>query len=285
MIRSIDESPEFKSGTLQEFLDSKEYPNQVCKYRMWSDVFHKRILTDLEIYMASPKDFQDPNDCRNYVRYDCLNESDFLTVLRDFVKRTSPKWNFEARERLVKELLASNQLKDGAYIEKMAADTFEGWSQHIGILSLSINPNNDRMWMEYSDDDKGFCVVFNSEEFLPFVGGGGPVKYVQKLPVILPEPFMSSDDHIRFHIYYKEDKWCFEEEYRTLTVRPNPLHSFQRKRIISPASYSKVILGRHCSDMHADEIRNSILQNIGEIKDEQKDKHGRTHLLVNSLSD
>lgn len=283
MILSIDESPETLNVSLQEFLESDEYPKQLYKYRSWNNALHRRIIMDLEVYMASPKQFEDYNDCRNHVRYDGLSESDFLLALRDFVRRTFPKWNEEARKREVQNLLVRNQLRNSEFVQSMADSTFEDWNQRIGILSLAGSHSNDEMWEKYSDSDRGFCVVFNSEKLFQFVGGGGKVEYVPELPVILPEPFHSTSDQIRLQVYQKENRWSFEDEYRTMTFSYKPMHPFQRKRVVSSESINTIILGRNCSGTHAGEIRTCIHNKIGEIKGEHLDENGRTHLLVNPL--
>lgn len=47
----------------------KDMPSILYKYRNWKDDYHKGLLTHNEIYFASPKDFNDPYDCRITERF------------------------------------------------------------------------------------------------------------------------------------------------------------------------------------------------------------------------
>ena len=42
----------------------KDYPQIIYKYRDWQIGYHRNILTHNQIFLASPKDFNDPFDCR-----------------------------------------------------------------------------------------------------------------------------------------------------------------------------------------------------------------------------
>ncbi len=46
--------------------DNLELPDVVYKYRFWDDahLYHKNILTQQEVYFASPLTFEDPLDCK-----------------------------------------------------------------------------------------------------------------------------------------------------------------------------------------------------------------------------
>ena len=46
-------------------LEDIELPSIVYKYRSWSDEYHKRFLTEREVFMASPKTFEDELDCHS----------------------------------------------------------------------------------------------------------------------------------------------------------------------------------------------------------------------------
>ena len=41
-----------------------KYPPIVYKYRNWTDINHQNMLRRNELYLSSPKDFNDPFDCR-----------------------------------------------------------------------------------------------------------------------------------------------------------------------------------------------------------------------------
>jgi len=50
-----------KREEIEEFF--AKIPTTLCKYRYWSDKYHKRIITESELFFSSPKHFNDPYDC------------------------------------------------------------------------------------------------------------------------------------------------------------------------------------------------------------------------------
>ena len=53
-----------------------DFPPILYKYRRWDDLYHKRILENNELYLSSPKHFNDPFDCRIPEDYYLLNNDD-----------------------------------------------------------------------------------------------------------------------------------------------------------------------------------------------------------------
>lgn len=39
-------------------------PEVVYKYRDWNNNFHKKIITNREVFFAAPTSFEDPLDCK-----------------------------------------------------------------------------------------------------------------------------------------------------------------------------------------------------------------------------
>ena len=59
-------------------------PDKVYKYRIWENGSHKNLLLYNELYLASPKDFNDPFDCRispNFVDLTKQEKNDYINDL------------------------------------------------------------------------------------------------------------------------------------------------------------------------------------------------------------
>ena len=59
-------------------------PEKVYKYREWRNGSHKNLLLYNELYLASPKDFNDPFDCRippNYIDLTKKEKNDYINDL------------------------------------------------------------------------------------------------------------------------------------------------------------------------------------------------------------
>jgi hypothetical protein len=276
-------SGEVEKVSLEELLDRANYPQFLFKYRDWSDEYHQRVISHREVYMASPMDFADPNDCKNHIRYDLLSTEELMVALRDFVVRSHPRWNQKTCELEVKRLFDKNRLSDGVFINEMAEKSHAQWSDQSGVLSLARSPEIDKMWTDYANDDQGFCVSFHSREFLPHVGGGGIVEYPDVLPNIYPKPFHNQEKQVWFQIYHKEAKWEYENEYRAITFSPQPLRPFERTRTIAPPAYHAIILGKYCTVKNQSLIREAVRSSLGDIKEEFEDKFGRRWLVINPI--
>src|SRR5690242_15318705 len=49
-----------------------DYPDVVYKYRTWSDSYHQDTLIKRELFLSSPRRFNDPFDCRIPIAYKLL---------------------------------------------------------------------------------------------------------------------------------------------------------------------------------------------------------------------
>jgi len=51
-------------------------PKTLYKYRDWSNRFHRRLISNQELYFAKPSDFNDPFDGNIPIRWDLMTEED-----------------------------------------------------------------------------------------------------------------------------------------------------------------------------------------------------------------
>jgi len=67
-------------------MNNLKFPGKVYKYRSWKNACHKNLLLYNELYFASPKDFNDPFDCRIPSHYVDLTEEEREQYFNDFIK-------------------------------------------------------------------------------------------------------------------------------------------------------------------------------------------------------
>ena len=211
------ENTEISYGKLEDI----ELPEIIYKYRDWNNEFHKRFITKREIFFASPDTFEDKFDCYNPTRFDKLTQKQiydyfYWSSKNDNINYTRQQHRYFARDWSKKSLVNN---KD--YVKKFMEDSITEYYQHQGILSLTENCNNSFMWNKYANNEEGFCIGYNTKVLFSFLGMGGPVEYVDEMPIILPEPFMDSFIATRNRIFFKHKKWIVEEEYRTSKFYPN----------------------------------------------------------------
>lgn len=243
-----------------------ELPDTVFKYRYWGQAHHDSIIKKKEVFLASPKTFIDPLDCRNPVRYDLLNSKQLVEYFQCMSSLKNPHFRRQQRREEVRRLIKTNK---GFNSEPKLSEYTEYFNQEYfkreGVLSLTAEPCLDEMWKLYAEDGKGFCVGFHPTIMFRFLGGGGKVDYYDELPVIMPRSIMDENE-IRIHrIFAKEKKWEHEEEYRTTKFFEFEASNQDRKIILPKEAYKEVILGKNISKEHRLEITEAVKEFIGNI--------------------
>lgn len=223
-----------------------DLPKVVYKYRNWDDLYHKRILTENEIYLASPQDFNDPFDCGITHDLTLMDESE--------------------REEYKKSLLISRILTDGynnlEFINKKLDERFSNLTElqndydqlhsimqnnHFGIFSCSSTWRSIQMWSHYANCHKGFCVGLDNTKLINYFGKGGKVQYERGYPKIKPKAVRFDEEFMiksfrETHV--KSFAWKYEHEFRLMkTLYPDNLTPEMRKVIISDDIITEIILG------------------------------------------
>jgi hypothetical protein len=199
-------------------MKQSNYPETVYKYRTWTNSHHKKILSENQLYLASPKDFNDPLDCRIGNNYGLLDTDEKIKEYAEIVterhKVAVIKMGLDPqkeKQRIIQELktdMKSVQREDDEYIFKMQ-------DKHFGVLSLSERFDSILMWSHYADFHKGFCVGFNEEKMRQsnLFGKGGPITYKTEFPKIDPRNNRGKNKSF-IQTHTKAEDWAYEMEYR-----------------------------------------------------------------------
>ena len=89
------------------------------KYRCWDDENHRRILEEGEIFFVSPKEFNDPFDCR--IPFNIYDTP--IDVMEQKIGRVFEKRNFQASKRDLPLTRNSINSRKSAKVRKLARDT------------------------------------------------------------------------------------------------------------------------------------------------------------------
>lgn len=236
-------------------MGQEKMPKVVYKYRVWDDVFHKRILENNEVYYSAPSDFEDKFDCNPPIKYPHGYEL-FMYFLR-YSKAQNLNNNIFWHLRNACYLYRSSPMIIPDEFEKIEKKNKDEFNKRFGVLSLTTQCNNAAMWYKYSDNHKGFCVGFDTNRlFLSIKGGCGPVFYHETLPAI---DFAkdSINDRIIKTIYNKEKKWIFEHEYRFHTMWDEN-EDIDRNIRLQRNTIVEVILGKNMSKEYREEIKTVV---------------------------
>lgn len=246
-------------------LNDSYFPEILYKYRNWDSLSNKRFILNREIFLAPTSSFEDKKDCKNPIRYDLL--TDEQTV--EFYIKISKKENilFSEQEHQIEAKTWANKklFKDSSKIESYTINLEKEYDSRNGILSLTAEPCLNKMWNKYANNNKGFCIGYNSRIIFDYLGGGGQVKYFEELPTILPNPIMSSEEIHFYQLFAKEKKWDFEKEYRTHKFWKNPIEIKDRQISLPKEAFNCIILGSRISIENKDDLIKSVKKHIGDI--------------------
>jgi len=200
------------SKAAESQLSDNTVPQFLFRYRALCDPFDslKKILANNLWYLGSRKDFDDQED---------MVLPGVVLVpehLRELMRKRDGRLTAD-EESQIQQLLADPLGERGitAAIQNDLDD--------VGILCLSEEPNNRKLWQLYADDGKGVCLKLQSLHIFP-AGSVGPiygpfdVKYSDnnKEPYDLRRDALSQTDD---HLFRKKMKWAYQKEWRFIRHR------------------------------------------------------------------
>lgn len=239
-------------------------PEVVYKYRDWENTHHKKFLIENELYLSSPKDFNDPFDCRINKNFHLLSEEEKNQFITDIAIK-----NYESTVRkgtdlayLIKDLERRFQNIDE--IQKFADhNLFSMQDDYYAIFSCSKIWNSILMWSHYSNFHKGFCVGLSSKAIIDsrVFGKFGEVLYQDRFPELKPRVLKSKEDlnmeESFLETHTKAKQWEYEKEVRFMTTGLRPFTKKDRVVKFQDELISEVIIGIEMPESHQQEI-NSI---------------------------
>lgn len=203
----------------------EKYPSILYKYRVWENNYHKRILTEDEMFFASSEDFNDPFDCAVPIRYDALKGTAKIQIIEDRLKKRLPHLDKEKRRQLTKLAIKEgfnpeSKAEMHDYQKKQIQESF-------GICSLTEDRKNIVMWSHYADFHKGFCVGFNVNQLNKFIEEKSKkiptplllekIEYSSNYPTLIPVRTSIPEVFIKA-LTTKSSFWKYEKEYRLIIL-------------------------------------------------------------------
>jgi hypothetical protein len=223
------------------FDELSNLPEKVYKYRSWEDEYHKEMISEQIVFMAKPTSFEDLLDCKLQKRYDLLSDEDIYNKYLEDSKKKNPNWTRQQHRKFARDWSKKSPLKNKESTQSLQKEHFEEFDSRFGVLSLTANPKLFAMWEKYSCSHKGFCIGFDTKKMFEYFGGGCDVVYYDELPDILPSDTFEVE-HFK-QVFSKENKWSFEEEYRTHKFYPQIATNSDRRIKLPKDCFKDIILG------------------------------------------
>ena len=212
-------------------IEEKLLPKTYLKYSSFDkNGYYKKLLLENSLYFSSPKNFNDPFDCKVYPNYEVGTKKQIFNKFLEHADLSHPRLPLSERKKIAKKEFDKNFniIKNPILFEKRVTDII---NTGFGIFSLTEKCDNLLMWAHYSDNHTGFCIEFNAKRLFEICKNYiiikelimlYKVKYERHYPIINP---YSSDYDIQTFVLWlitKSVEWEYEQEWRLIyTMHPN----------------------------------------------------------------
>lgn len=219
-------------------------PQTLYKYRVWDELYkevqyQKRILTENEIYLASPDQFNDPFDTALLYQYkdEDLTPDNIFKKLMEVGKNKWPELSeIELHEKCFKQQY-SGHFENGNYWKSEYVKFKSDNNKSFGILSLTSKRDNLLMWSHYANSHQGFCVGLDQTAICNLINGTiGTMIYQNEFPKV--GLFDDKVGQLVRILLTKSIEWQYEDECRIIK-----LHSARKIYKFPDSALLEVILG------------------------------------------
>ncbi|MCQ2326916.1 MAG: DUF2971 domain-containing protein [Bacteroidales bacterium] len=233
-----------------------ELPRVLYKYRNWKDEFHKSILRDNMLYMASPRDFSDEKDCHLSEKYPETERDVYEFMLKIYNKEEHG--SFDQYKRYCKSNIKNSPLLNKTELDEIVFNLECEYDETHGILSMTEDSDNKYLWENYANNYAGICVGFDTEILCAInngISGGGAVTYYKQLPYI-DISRDSIEKQFEKKIFSKDSMYAKEKEYRF--IKSGIKNENQRKLIFPNNAILKIIIGNALENNAKNEIKDLV---------------------------
>lgn len=278
-----------------DMINSRQFgtiPKIIYKYRPWCEkvdgqwkpnVFSKNIIDKQEIYVPSPKHFNDPFDCRIPVAYDLISKDQAMAekFFERLVSKNFSNLSLSEREQKIKELMADRQKFDEEYVDQFNSETEEIMHNQMSVFCVTPLRNNLLMWAHYANSHTGICIGFDSDKLFNLFGIGSMVDYMDSYPIISPAEESKGIEDLQLQFYTKSSHWDYEIEYRLMTINEPPrVIKLQDKSIIQ-----EIVIGSLMDQRKKEELIALIKKELPHVNIFETKKHRtKFELIVSPIS-
>lgn len=233
----------------------KSVPPLVYKYRSWESSEHKSLLVDKTSWFAHPFTLNDKQDLRHSYKINIkgYNSIEFYEKLKRLFRINHPDISERELRFYTDRKWIEIQNDPIEYFHKNRETQLNDYDFYklFGVFSTSINGLSYKVWEEYGDNHKGYCLGFNTVELarLMYCKFGKIAYSDDQMEVNLIDGF-TVENQMKEEML-KTTKWDYEEEFRFLTLN---IQDENRIKNFTTESVVEIILGYNISQKNEEEI-------------------------------
>jgi Protein of unknown function (DUF2971) len=174
------------------------------------------IFARSELYFPSPRQFNDPFDCR-VPSFRTVSKTEFTEFLKGAIAKNAGALTCNERRKKAHDLY-----KEKPFVQRVdeLRNFLQGQVNKLGILSLSEVPDDILMWAHYASSHTGFCLKFEASKYAPFFGYAQRVNYADEYqPIVRLGDNYAMVDRI---VLTKSSHWSYEREWRIINHDSGP---------------------------------------------------------------
>lgn len=185
----------------------------------------ERIICDSQLWCSDPRTFNDPFDCRPNLIMSNISITNAIQRTEAMIQRRGLPQNHPHA------ITARNAAKEGKFGSPEMHETLRHGMQaaidRSSVCCFNSAWDDPRMWAQYADDHRGYCLAFELDGNWPEEAVPMPVKYAKERPEIdLAIDTMEDRDsawhYVECAIFTKSSHWQGEQEVRAFRHETPP---------------------------------------------------------------
>ncbi len=253
----------------------KRPPSRLYKYQPWTPQTLAN-LQNRQLWFNAPKNFNDPFDCALPL-WDPARMTD-----QDFLRF----WEWMKEQRPPPAEIAVMMGADGRPNQRFRAFVLGAVKNAIdrrqkvqheerGVVCLSANALDIRMWSHYADGHRGFCLEFDTT-FVPFgtktfeVRYSETFRYINPVTLLVDQPDSPDEENdlLVASVLTKSKCWTYEEEWRAIHIEANKPFGYDYHALTG------IYLGARMPDAHKHILCQILHGSPTRLYDVQRDDKG-----------
>jgi hypothetical protein len=174
----------------------------------------KRVFKNNELYFSSPKDFNDPFDCKIMYSFD-ISEIELENYFKYLMAKNLP--NISRSDKRKEIRIWGKKFRNPSIREELTREIGSHINE-LGMCCFSALKDNILMWSHYCEGHQGICLEFEANSTTPFFGRAQKVEYIREFKKV---NIIRERADIRA-LLTKSIDWKYEEEWRIIDHENGP---------------------------------------------------------------